>query len=144
MTPEEETAFLADQRTMTVATLGPSGQPHMVAMWYVLIDGLIKFWTFTKSQKAVNLRRDPRITCLVHSGDTYHQLRGVEIAGTAIVLDAMDDVLAVGRAIALHYGHRIPLSDPAAVAAQATHRIAVVVQPSSIVSWDHSKLGADD
>ena len=140
MTPEEEIAFLAEQRTMTIATMSPTGQFHLVAMWYVIIDGRITFWTFAKSQKAANLRRDSRITCLVHSGDAYGELRGVEVTGTATVVDAVDDVFAVGRAIAQRYGDLVPLASDADIEAQARRRIAVVVQPTSIVGWDHSKL----
>ena len=51
-------------------------------MWYAIIDGAPCFWTFAKSQKVVNLRRDPRITCMVEAGDEYSDLRGVELVAT--------------------------------------------------------------
>lgn len=62
MTDREIAEFLAQGRTLAVATNTLDGAPHLVAMWYALIDGKITFWTYRKSQKAVNLRRDPRLT----------------------------------------------------------------------------------
>ncbi len=37
-----------------------TGMPHLVAMWYAVLDGEIWFETKAKSQKVVNLRRDNR------------------------------------------------------------------------------------
>ncbi|HTO00726.1 MAG TPA: pyridoxamine 5'-phosphate oxidase family protein, partial [Microthrixaceae bacterium] len=65
LSPEEIDTYLIRSRSATMATLGPSGTPHLVAMWYAVIDGQIWFETKSRSQKAVNLRRDNRITVLV-------------------------------------------------------------------------------
>ena len=76
MTDDERDAFLDEQRVLNVATIGPTGHPHLVAMWYAMLDGHPSFWTFGKSQKIVNLRRDPRITALVESGDSLQRVAG--------------------------------------------------------------------
>jgi nitroimidazol reductase NimA-like FMN-containing flavoprotein (pyridoxamine 5'-phosphate oxidase superfamily) len=67
MTPAEVDAFLRERRTMSVATHNHDGSIHLVAMWYGFVDGVPVFETHPKSQKAVNLRRDPRLTCLVRT-----------------------------------------------------------------------------
>ena len=79
MTPEELQTFLYERHTMNVATIGPSGHPHVHAMWYGFVEGKPAFWTFGKSQKIVNLRRDPKVTALVEDGETYNELRGAEL-----------------------------------------------------------------
>lgn len=143
MTPEEVDAYLAAPRTMNVATLGPTGHPHLVAMWFGFLDGKPAFWTFARAQKVLNLRRDPRITALVESGTTYAELRGVELVGTARIVEDPDAVLAIGRSVAERH------SGPAAVGAealpflvaQARKRVGVVIDVQRVVSWDHSKLG---
>lgn len=142
MCTAEIRAFLAEQRTMAVATLGPDGYPHVVAMWYALVDGAIAFWTYAKAQKAINLRRDPRITCLVEAGDMYSELRGVQIKGTAELVEDAEAVHRLGVTIHERY-HGAPLSldMERKVAAQAPKRLAVYVRPVKIVSWDHRKLG---
>ena len=86
MTPDEMHEFLSSGRkTLQVATIGKAGVPHVAPMWFVLDDGKIVFRSFTKSQKIVNLHRDPRLTVLVETGDTYETLRGVMITGSAAV-----------------------------------------------------------
>ena len=142
MTEAEVEAFLTEQRTLNVATIGPTGHPHLVAMWFVLHDGSPAFWTFAKSQKVVNLRRDARISALVESGETYSELRGVEVVGTGRVIDDYDEVLAIGTAVALKYTGPTALSDDALpfIEAQATKRVGIVIDVERTVSWDHTKL----
>src|SRR5947209_12407641 len=96
MTDAEIAEFIAHSRTATMGTIGPSGQPHLVAMWYAVLDGQIWFETKAKSQKAVNLRRDNRVTLLIEDGETYDKLRGLSIEGTATVVDDPDAIWAVG------------------------------------------------
>ena len=141
MTEEEVDAFLQGRLVMNVASIGPDGRPHLVAMWYGFLDGAPAFWTYGKSQKVMNLRRDPRITCLMESGDTYGELRGVELVGTATVLDDRESVVAVGRSVYERYTG--PFSDTAlpALEQMGAKRVAVRIEVEKVVSWDHSKLG---
>lgn len=142
MSEDEIHAFLDAQRTMAVATIGRDGFAHVVAMWYVVMDGKLAFWTYAKSQKAVNLRRDPKVTCLVEAGEAYNELRGVQIKGRATLIDDPDAVLRLGETIWERYTGG-PLNDTMRqmVAAQARKRIGVIVEPVEVASWDHGKLG---
>ena len=72
----------------TMATVGPNGTPHLVAMWYAVIDGHIWFETKARAQKTVNLRRNSQITCMIEDGLTYDSLRGVSIEGTGEIVGA--------------------------------------------------------
>src|SRR5881397_460302 len=99
MTDDEIAAFIDQRRTATVATIGPTGTPHVVAMWFAVIDGQIWFETKAKAQKTVNLRRDPRATVLIEEGLTYDSLRGVSLEGQAVVVDDPDALWAVGVSI---------------------------------------------
>ena len=81
MSDEEIAEFIERSRTATMATVLPDGRPHLVAMWYAVVDGEIWFETKAKSQKAVNLRRDPTITVMIEDGQSYDTLRGVSIDG---------------------------------------------------------------
>jgi PPOX class probable F420-dependent enzyme len=142
MTEDEMHSFLDQQRTMAVATIGRDGFAHVVAMWYVLLDGKPAFWTYAKSQKAVNLRRDPKVTCLVESGEAYDELRGVQIKGRATLIDDPADVLQLGETIWERYaGGPLNGAMRQMVAAQARKRVGVVVEPVEIATWDHGKLG---
>src|SRR5262249_61494352 len=81
MTPDEQDAFLREGRTLQVASVGPHGYPHQVAMWYALIDGKVHFTTYEKSQKVQNLRRNPRISVMLEAGTPYNELRGAGTEG---------------------------------------------------------------
>src|SRR5215207_1119003 len=111
MTDEEIERFLTDNMKVQVATIGPDGAPHLSTLYYVLDDGLIAFWTYGRSQKIVNLRRDPRITCLVEDGDDYFELRGVSIQGKARLVEEYDDIHALGSRVAKRMAGGVDLGD---------------------------------
>ncbi len=93
MSDAEIADFVARSRTGTMATIGGAdGQPHLVAMWYGVLDGEIWVETKAKSQKAVNLRRDPRVSFLIEDGMTYDTLRGVSFEGVAEIVDDPDTI----------------------------------------------------
>jgi PPOX class probable F420-dependent enzyme len=142
MTDAEIDAFLAEQRVMSVATVGADGRPHVVAMWYGFVDGAPAFWTYGKSQKIVNLRRDPRLTCLIESGDAYNELRGVELVADAELIEVADRVLEFGVQLTEKY-QAITVTDAMkpAIAKNAAKRVVVRLDIKKIVSWDHRKLG---
>ena len=142
MTDAEVRDFLAEQRTLQVASINRDGTPHLVAMWYGLIDDDIVFWTYGKSQKIANLRRDPRITCLVESGSKYEELKGVAITGIGKISDDRDFVQRVGAVVFPRYNEgEIDENVRAVLQRMGAKRVAVTIEPSKIVSWDHTKLG---
>lgn len=141
MTPEEITAFLASSRTANLATVGPTGHPHVVAMWYAVIDGQLWFETKAKAQKTVNLRRDPRATVLVEDGLTYDTLRGVSLEGRAVVVDDPDALWAVGVSVWERYTGPYSEEVRPFVEVMLNKRVAVRMDVERIRSWDHRKLG---
>jgi general stress protein 26 len=144
MNADEVRAYLDTQQILNVATIGPSGHPHIVAMWYAFLGDELVFWTFAKSQKIVNLRRDPKMSGLVESGGgDYSQLRGVELVGNGRIIDDFDTVLEIGKAVGKRYNGEAALSEAALpfIEAQARKRLGVAFEVTSTVSWDHTKLG---
>ena len=142
MSEDEVRAYLEVERVLNVATIGPTGHPHLVAMWYAMVEGNAVFWTFSKSQKIINLRRDSKMTGLVESGDTYDQLRGVELVGRGVIVDDYDEILEIGKAVGVKYNGPSVLGESALpfLEAQATKRLGVVFEVDHIISWDHTKL----
>ena len=142
MSDDEIVEFIDHSRTATMATLSGDGRPHLVAMWYAVVDGEIWIETKAKSQKAVNLRRDPRLTVMIEDGETYDTLRGVSIDGVAEIVDSDPDVLLrVGISVWERYTG--PYTDDMRpfVDQMMKNRIAVRLVPSRTRSWDHRKLG---
>lgn len=143
LTDEEIAEFVARSRTATMATIGADGQPHLVAMWFALIDGQLWFETKAKSQKAVNLRRDGRISVLIESGDTYDTLKGVSFEGQGVIVDDADALWQVGVSIWERYTGPYTEEMRPFVEIMLNKRVAVRVDVVRTRSWDHRKLGMD-
>lgn len=143
MTPEEIDAFVSSQRTANLVTLGADGHPHAVAMWFALIDGVIWFETKAKSQKAVNLLRDPRATVLIEDGLTYDSLRGVSLEGTVEIIDDPDALWAVGVNVWERYTGPYTDEMKPFVEMMLNKRVAARLTVGRTRSWDHRKLGLD-
>lgn len=156
MSESEVEAFLAQARTATCATTGPRGWPHLAPLWYVLRPGddgepgpRLWVWTYVKSQKVVNLERDPRATIQVEDGATYDQLRGVVLECDVRLHRDPEVVADIGGELMRRYsgppGEEPPLDlapeAQAAVEAQAPKRVALEFVERRRMSWDHRKLG---
>jgi PPOX class probable F420-dependent enzyme len=146
MTEAELASFLDEQRVLTCAGIGPDGRPHLMPLWFVPDGGELLAWTYAASQKAVNLRRDPRATLQIESGESYEELRGVMFEADTELIEAPEEVAAVGLRLTLRYAPGDLGSDDAPpelrdfVAAQARKRVALRFRPTKTVSWDHRKL----
>ena len=141
MSPEEVDTFLHERRPMTMCTLNHDGTIHAVAMWYGWLEGCIAIETKSKSQKAQNLRRDPRMTALFEDGEHYDELRGVELVGRAEIVEEPDRLLALGKSIFSRY--YTPYTDEMLpfVETMLAKRIVAKLHVERTVSWDHRKLG---
>ena len=149
MTDTEVLAFLSEgARVLQLATIGKDGAPHQAPMWFTMDDGKIVFRSFTKSQKIVNLMRDPRLSVLVEQGDAYSQLQGVMIRGTATLVTDPAYVLNIYGRLAARYpmvGDKPVEMDEESIEKAfgrfAPKNTAVIVEPIKVTSCDHTKLG---
>jgi PPOX class probable F420-dependent enzyme len=141
MTDAEVEAFLDGRHSMNVASFNHDGSIHLVAMWYAVFDGDPVYWTYGKSQKILNLQRDPRTTCLVETGEEYAELKGVELVGTAEVITDRDAINQIGEAVYVRYFGEINDELRPIVHQTGAKRLGVRITVDNVVSWDHSKLG---
>jgi PPOX class probable F420-dependent enzyme len=141
MSDAEITAFVASSRAGTLATLGPDGQPHLTAMWYGVVDGEIWFETKAKSQKAVNILRDPRVSFLLEDGMTYDTLRGVSFEGSAEIVDDPELIFRVGVSVWERYNGPYTEELRPSVDMMMHKRVGVRLRVKRTRSWDHRKLG---
>lgn len=141
----EQHELLAAARTLQVASLNPTGWPHLVPMWFCVDDdGLIAFTTYGTSQKVRNLERDPRVTVLVETGEAYNELRGVSIDGEAeIVRDPAVTFHTRALIAAKHEGAERPAAPAPGTEfpSWASKRVTIRVRPVRTRSWDHRKMG---
>jgi PPOX class probable F420-dependent enzyme len=143
MTDDEIDTFVRSRRTAILTTLGPTGHPHSVAMWFAHLDGEIWFETKAKSQKVVNIRRDPRVTVLVEDGLTYDSLRGASFEGEAEIVDDRAALWNVGVDVWERYTGPYDESLRPFVECMLHNRVALRLRVDRVRSWDHRKLGLD-
>lgn len=140
MTTDEIAAFLADERTCRVATVGPDG-PHATPLWFCWDGTCCWLYSIVRSQRWADLERDPRIGITVDAGTEFLELRGVEIIGT---VEIVGEVPRTGE----------PADALTAVEAQFAHKYLngsehmlhdgrhgwLRIRPAKINSWDFRKL----
>jgi PPOX class probable F420-dependent enzyme len=141
MTEDEVLAFLDEERTVTCATHGPRGWPHLMPLWYLVRDGEIWAWTYAKSQKVVNLERDPRATLQVEAGTEYQLLRGIMLECEAVIHRETADIQAFGEELFVRYVGGDGSAYSEMVAAQAPKRVVLQFTERRRATWDHRKLG---
>jgi PPOX class probable F420-dependent enzyme len=141
MTDDEIRSFIEGQKTVQVATINRDGTPHLVPLWFAIVDGDIVLETFTKSQKVKNLERDPRLTLLLEDGILYEELRGVSIYGTAELVKDVEKVHGLHMAV-LKRNTEVPEEVlEKATRSMAPKKTAIVIKAHRTISWDHRKLG---
>lgn len=145
LTDEEITSFLREARTIILVSNGKDGFPHPMPMWFAVDDdNTIYMTTFRKSQKILNLQRDPKVALLVESGDAYQELKSVLIYTEVELLDDVEATRDILFKISVQRGD---LQEDASeqiregMMKTAEKRMGMKFTPDKIVSWDHSKLG---
>jgi len=156
MSETEAAAFLAEERTVTCATVGPRGWPHLMPLWYVLREPpagepapRLWAWTYASSQKVRNLERDSHATLQVEAGEQYQELRGVMLECDVQIHRDVEDVASLGHEIFLRYAtprgeppvEDLPAEVGEMVLGQAAKRVALEFVELRRTSWDHRKLG---
>jgi general stress protein 26 len=142
MTAAEAAELLAASRTLTCATNGRAGWPHLMPLWYEIRGGVPWAWTYATSQKVRNLERDPRCTLQVETGTEYAELRGVMLECEAVIHRDPETVAALGADIAARYGGADLTAELAeAMRRQAAKRVGLQFVERRRASWDHRKLG---
>ena len=142
MRPEEVQAFLEEQRTVTCATNGRDGFPHLMPLWYVLRDGRLWAWTYAKAQKTKNLERDPRATLQVEAGLAYEELRGVMLRCDVVIHRELEVVEGIAMELVDRYSGPGPEFDGVrdGFRKQAPKRVGLEFAERARVTWDHRKL----
>ena len=140
MTEQERDAFLAEERTCRVATIGADG-PHATPLWFHWDGTALWIYSLVRSQRWTDLMRDPRVAVIVDAGHDYEELRGVEMLGTAEAVgpaprdgEPVAELAAVESAFSRKY-----TGGDSQLAHDGRHGWLKVV-PSKVTSWDFRKL----
>lgn len=165
MSEAEVTSFLEQERTVTCATIGPRGWPHLMPLWYVSrkpdylavlagassvqpgaqpqsgapdVGPRIWAWTYSSSQKVRNLERDPRATLQVEAGEQYQELRGVMFECDVVIHREIETVSTLGQEIFRRYAS--PRGEPPVEALAPEVAEMVDKQASKRVALEFAEL----
>jgi len=83
--PDSVTAWFDNAEFATIATILPSGQPHLSVVWVERDGDDILVSTVKGRRKHLNLERDPRATLLVYPRDAPYSY--VEVRGTTTMTE---------------------------------------------------------
>jgi Pyridoxamine 5'-phosphate oxidase len=139
MTPEELDAFMRTQRMCRVASVGADGRPHNSPLWFVWDGSDVWFNSVVRSQRWVNLNRNPNVSVVVDSGNAYGELCGVELIGAVQQVGEVprtskpDSVLALPEQL---FGEKYSGGPFHPDGRHAWLRLP----PKKIVSWDFKKI----
>lgn len=144
MTPPERDAFLREQRTCRVATASPVGQPHASPLWFIWDGNSLWLYSLTRSRRWVDIARNPNVAVVVDTGDSYNELRGVELVGSVTVVGEIPrlgkvpapELEAVERDFALKY-----TGSPAK--SHDGRHAWLKITPEHEFTWDFRKISAD-
>ncbi|TQM45622.1 pyridoxamine 5'-phosphate oxidase family protein [Pseudonocardia cypriaca] len=139
MSPAEVDAFLAEERTCRVATVGPNG-PHATPLWYAWHGGALWLTSVVRSQRWADLQRDPRVAVVVDAGTSYDELRGVELRGR---VEVVGEVPRTGERVPELEGPEQLMADRylGGTFVHDGRHAWLRLAPDKITSWDFRKLG---
>jgi len=138
-------AYLRQRSRVILVTIGADGMPHPVPMNYGLDEaGRFILTSFRKSRKVANLRRDPRATLLVESGETYAELKAVIVWCDAEVIEDLDQVARLMPLVRAEASLAGSISGDMGeqVRASLAKRAVLRFTPRRFASWDHARLDA--
>jgi nitroimidazol reductase NimA-like FMN-containing flavoprotein (pyridoxamine 5'-phosphate oxidase superfamily) len=97
LSPDEAWDVLADSHTGIFTTLRRDGVPIALPVWFVAFDRTIYLAAPSRTKKLSRLRRDPRASFLVESGERWVELKAVHLTGRVEFLDLDKDRALIER-----------------------------------------------
>ncbi len=95
--------FLNSQKILRLATINKSGNPHIVPVWYKYQNNKIYVGTNTETQKAKNIKKNPKVAFCVDVGINSPDIVGVMGVGKAKLIMEKTKVKSIAKKILLRY-----------------------------------------
>ena len=144
LTPDEIDSYMLQSPRVILCIAREGLAPLPLPMWFGWIDRTIVMHTMLSSKKMEHLQRNPRVSCLVESGEHYYTLKAVLAIGTCEISEDAADVARVREAIWENkpfYREWTPEQWPPHLERHyAKPRVALRVKPDSLTSWDFAKI----
>jgi len=95
--------FIKTQKILRLATIDPQGNPHIVPVWYDYTNGKFYIGTNTRTMKARNVKKNPKVSFCVDIGIKSPDIFGITGIGKARLILENRRVKLVAKKILLRY-----------------------------------------
>ena len=143
LSADEAWAVIEQSRTGILTTLRRDGMPISLPVWFVALDRSICLATPARTKKLARLRRDPRASFLVESGERWAELIAVHLTGRVEVVEDAQLMARIDTALEAKYAAlRTPRSSmPETTQEYYAERAFLRLMPDErILSWDNRRL----
>jgi PPOX class probable F420-dependent enzyme len=143
LTTEEAWDVVAAAHTGILTTLRRDGVPITLPVWFVVDDHTIAVMTPAGTKKIDRVRRDPRASFLVESGERWADLRGVHFTGRVEIVNDVAVTRRINDALTAKYAAYRPQLDtlPSATRSYYANQVFLRFVPDPrILTWDNSRI----
>ena len=127
--------FLESQKMLRLATIDSSGNPHIVPVWYMYASGKFYIGTNTKTKKARNIKKNPKVSFCVDTGIKSPYIFGVMGIGRAKLILKTDRVESLAKKILLRYFKNLKNQSAQQLLNQTDCVIEII--PKKITNWKY-------
>jgi PPOX class probable F420-dependent enzyme len=146
LTEDEAWDVLGAAHTGILTTLRRDGSPIALPVWFVVDGKTILVTGPSTTKKWVRVRRDPRVSFLVESGEAWAELEAVHVSGRAEFVDD-PDWPSIDALFDAKYG---AFRTPSAAMPERTRahydvgrRLIRIVPEGKLLTWDNRRLGVE-
>ncbi|MGI0068728.1 MAG: pyridoxamine 5'-phosphate oxidase family protein [Nitrosopumilaceae archaeon] len=125
--------FIRSQKILRLATIDPQGNPHIVPVWYDYINGKFYIGTNTRTMKARNIKKNPRVSFCVDVGIKSPNIFGIMGIGRARLILENKRVQLVAKKILLRYFNS--LKNKSAQRLLNDTDCIIEITPKKLTSW---------
>jgi nitroimidazol reductase NimA-like FMN-containing flavoprotein (pyridoxamine 5'-phosphate oxidase superfamily) len=127
--------FLKSQKILRLATIGPSGNPHIVPVWYMYDNDKFYVGTNTKTRKAKNIKKNSKVSFCIDIGIKSPNIIGMMGIGRARLILKTDRVELLAEKILLRYFKNMRNQS----AQQLLHQTDCIIEitPKKITNWKY-------
>lgn len=136
--------MLGASHTGIFTSLRADGVPIALPVWFVALDERIYIDAVARTKKVGRIRRDPRVSFLVESGERWRDLRGVHLTGRARIVTEPELVDRVGAALGEKYagfsGDRAAMPAASRRHYEIEHLVIEIEPDERILSYDNARI----
>ena len=127
--------FLKSQKILRLATIDPSGNPHIVPVWYMYYNDKFYVGTNTKTRKAKNIKENSKVSFCIDIGIRSPDIVGMMVIGRAKLILKTDRVKSLAEKILLRYFKNLKNQSAQQLLSQTD--CIVEITPKKITNWKY-------